>query len=325
VAISEGAYRFQTFYHPYVCDYIRAIARDGIDGLLRWSLQGATPLQLVKADEFEAQYVPDKDNVATPYPIENVDFSFGGAYGQYNWELFFHAPFLIATRLTQNSRFEDADRWYRYIFDPTGGAPGTGPERFWYVRPFRENLDLASIQEQLEMLSAQNPEAKQIQELLDAEFDSPITQDLVSQIAAWRETPFNPHLIARMRPLAYQKSVVMRYIDNLLQWGDSLFRRETIEAINEATQLYILAQDILGNRPRIVKATDIAPKTYAELEPTIDAFSNALVEIESLGGQAIPQEGASCTSEERARKRRPCRGQRLTPIAPGGGSASVRR
>ena len=41
----------------------------------------------------------------------------------------------------------------------------------------------------------------------------------------------------------------MRYIDNLIAWGDQLFRQDTIESINEATQLYILASEILGPRP----------------------------------------------------------------------------
>ncbi|HVJ21273.1 MAG TPA: hypothetical protein VM686_37935, partial [Polyangiaceae bacterium] len=104
---------------------------------------------------------------------------------------------------------------------------------------------------------------------------------LAQQIAAWRRSPFNPHLIARLRPVAYQKAVVMKYIDNLIQWGDQLFRRDTIESINEATQFYVLAADILGPRPRAIppRAT-VAPKTYRELEPLLDDFSNALVEIE---------------------------------------------
>ena len=42
------------------------------------------------------------------------------------------------------------------------------------------------------------------------------------------------------------KTVVMKYIDNLIAWGDQLFRRDTIESINEATQLYILAAQIVS-------------------------------------------------------------------------------
>ena len=45
-------------------------------------------------------------------------------------------------------------------------------------------------------------------------------------------------MIARMRIVAYKKSVVMMYLDNLMEWGDDLFRQETLESLNEAAQLY---------------------------------------------------------------------------------------
>ncbi|WP_170320027.1 neuraminidase-like domain-containing protein [Polyangium spumosum] len=291
----QGFYRFHTFYHPYVCEFVRQLERHGIDGLLRWDMHGSTPLQLEWVSIHD-KYQPTQ-HVGQPFPIEDVDFSFGGAYSLYNWELFFHAPFLVATRLSRNGRFEEADRWFRYIFDPTGGVPGSGPERFWNVRPFRENLDLASIQAQLEQLAAENPNAKLLAELFGVSSDSSATQDMTAQIDRWRENPFNPHLIARMRPLAYQKSVVMKYVENLLSWGDSLFRRDTMESINEATQLYILASRILGDRPRLVKTQGVPPKSYAELEPNVDAFSNALVELEPLI-QVPPDPNLRCARSE---------------------------
>lgn len=43
--------------------------------------------------------------------------------------------------------------------------------------------------------------------------------------------------------------MVMHYIDNLLAWGDNLFRQYTIEDIIEATMLYVLAYDLLGKYP----------------------------------------------------------------------------
>ena len=43
----------------------------------------------------------------------------GAAYAVYNWELFFHIPLYIAELLSQNQKFEDALKWYHYIFDPT--------------------------------------------------------------------------------------------------------------------------------------------------------------------------------------------------------------
>ena len=70
------------------------------------------------------------------------------------------------------------------------------------------------------------------------------------QIKEWEQHPFQPHLIARSRIIAYQKNVVMKYLDNLIAWGDQLFRQDTIESITEATQLYILAANILGPETR---------------------------------------------------------------------------
>jgi hypothetical protein len=84
-----------------------------------------------------------------------------------------------------------------------------------------------------------------------------------------------------MRTTAYQKTVVMKYIDNLIAWGDQLFRRDTIESINEATQLYILAAEILGRRPQSIPPRAVPQvQTYNTLEPRLGSFSDALVEIE---------------------------------------------
>ena len=59
---------------------------------------------------------------------------------------------------------------------------------------------------------------------------------------------------------------VMAYLDNLVDWGDSLFAQDTGEAINEATQLYVTAANILGPRPQVVpKKGSVRPQTYAAL------------------------------------------------------------
>ena len=76
--------------------------------------------------------------------VDDFDFSFGGAYSIYNWELFFHAPFMIAKRLSANRRFEEAHRWFRYIFDPTDPPPQPQPgpslaDWVWNIKPFVEH------------------------------------------------------------------------------------------------------------------------------------------------------------------------------------------
>jgi Tc toxin complex TcA C-terminal TcB-binding domain/Neuraminidase-like domain/Hemopexin len=73
---------------------------------------------------------------------------------------------------------------------------------------------------------------------------------LAAAVRRYLDDPFDPHAIAAMRPGAYRRAVVMAYIDNLLDWGDMLFRQYTGESIDEARMLYVLAHDLLGERPR---------------------------------------------------------------------------
>jgi hypothetical protein len=108
---------------------------------------------------------------------------------------------------------------------------------------------------------------------------------LEDQMTQWSENPFKPHVIARLRITAYMKTVVMKYLDNLIAWVDQLFRRDTIESINEATQLYILAAQILGKRPEEIPPRAIPEtQTFNSLQmgnSKLNALSNKMVEIEN--------------------------------------------
>jgi hypothetical protein len=275
-------FHFANFYHPYVPTLIKLLNRYGIKGFLNPAADSETPelhRQMIHNEFFKADYLPT-NSVTIPYPLDEIDFDYASAYSLYNWELFFHAPFLIANRLSNNQCFAEAQQWYHYIFDPTDVSPGESvPARFWKIKPFYEATNGSHIQVLLR--------------LLDIASSDPLIQDLQQklreQINIWRQDPFKPHAIARLRNSAYQKAVVMKYLDNLIAWGDSLFRRDTIESINEATQLYVLAAQILGKRPvdvatdpdtvPIIKGQEI--KSYNDLAAHLDAFSNALIELET--------------------------------------------
>ncbi|MFN0139689.1 MAG: neuraminidase-like domain-containing protein [Pyrinomonadaceae bacterium] len=186
-------------------------------------------------------------------------------YSLYNWELFFHCPTMLADAQSKAQRFEDAMKWFHYVFNPL--AEGTGDKRFWQFSPFRD-IDSKNILERI--FSGNNTAAAQ-------------------QIDEWRKNPFMPHVIARSRPVAYMKWVVMKYIDNLLDWGDYLFRQDTIESINQATQLYVLALHILGPKPDVVPGRGKAKtQTYNSLLAKWDAFSNARSEFE-VARPFVPQ------------------------------------
>lgn len=305
---------FQTFYHPYVCPFVRELNRNGVDGLLQRRLQtDPNEFALRRPDgqrldplNFDNEYKPNPSAlllnpnpiVLKPYPREDVDFNEDGAYALYNWELFFHVPFLIADRLHKNQRYEEAQKWFHYIFDPTDASSFDVPERYWRTKPFhrttRKGYQREQIQSILDLLARGANAQTSVQLTPDERQD---LSHLRKSVARWRRDPFKPHLIARTRTTAYQKTVVMKYIDNLIGWGDQLFRRDTIESNNEATQLYVLAAEILGRRPE-----DVPPRatpqvqTYNSLEPKLDDFSNALVAIEELispsaGGSVVGTTG----------------------------------
>ena len=67
---------------------------------------------------------------------------------------------------------------------------------------------------------------------------------------------------------------VMAYLDNLIAWGDALFGQDTSESVAEATQLYVLAANLLGPRPQQVpRKSTVLPQTYNSLRPRLGAVS----------------------------------------------------
>lgn len=93
-----------------------------------------------------------------------------------------------------------------------------------------------------------------------------LMQNTTAQINTYLDDPFDPHTIAEYRKIAYRKSIVMNYIDNLIDWGDMLFRQYTRESINEARMLYVLAYDLLGKKPENLGEKVLSDeKPYSEL------------------------------------------------------------
>lgn len=263
-------YRFNTHSHPYVASLVKALVEGSLSALQ------AQDTEIEATDIFTpSRYNPSRDLVAEPYPVKAIDFDADGAYAVYNWELFYHVPFAIAVHLSKNQRFDESQRWFHYIFDPTDDSEAATPERFWKVKPFKAT-DVASIEKILVDLAGDEPSA--------------LRNQTINSMAAWKDTPFRPHVIARYRPSAYMLKTVMAYLDNLIAWGDSLFRQDTGETVNEAAQIYILAANLLGPRPEPVpKAGSLQPRTYDNLRPDLDAFSNAMSEIEAdIAFDAVP-------------------------------------
>ncbi|MCA1747004.1 MAG: hypothetical protein LC655_04855, partial [Bacteroidales bacterium] len=284
--------QFKKMYHPLVCALRTILYKDGVRGLMRRETQ---------MDEtgfnFETHYVPNvnvvpksfvknPDGSLTPtFPVEDVDFSSDGSYSLYNWDLFFRAPLHIASSLTTNQRFEEALTWFHYMFNPTGALSGTGVQKYWVTKPFFLNQEADYISQRIDALMYDVSGSADPQRIRDLEF----------AISEWRDKPFRPDVIARFRPVAYQKALLMKYIENLTEWGDYLFRQETMESVAQATQMYIIADKLLGPKPRIVPPVVKSPyQTYNQIEAGFDSFGNALVELENIlpDISVLPEGGA---------------------------------
>jgi hypothetical protein len=71
-----------------------------------------------------------------PFPVFMGPNSpvFNGPNAVYDWEMFFHLPFLIAHYLNSQGKFGDAKTFYEYIFDPpapTEVGQGATTENVW--------------------------------------------------------------------------------------------------------------------------------------------------------------------------------------------------
>jgi hypothetical protein len=209
--------------------------------------------------------------VLRPFPTEGVDFEYNAGYAIYNWELFFHAPFLIANALSRNQKFDDARHWYEYIFNPSSTVNDTVPQRYWVTKPFNQ-------------LTAADYTAQRIENLLKALN----AHDTVAEheVAEWRKNPFEPHVIAQFRPVAYQRAVVMKYFDNHIAEADNLFMQYTPESVNQSRQYYVRVSDLLGPAPQQVPPLPRPVMTYADLEAAgLDDFSDATVAAENAMGK----------------------------------------
>lgn len=253
---------------------------DGIDGLLSLDTQKTPEIPIFEPrtdDEDDIEEVEDgettilvrnevrKDGTVLykPQYISDVPsgdtLDFGSINGQYYWEIFFHAPFLIAQAFNNAQNFNEGNRWYEYIFDPTETYDPV-EKSFWKFLPFHEDID--------------NSQSAEVNNL--------------AQYNRYLNDPFEPHAIAGLRQVAYRKAIVMTYIDNLLDWGDMLFRQYTRETINEARMLYVLGYDLLGKKPELLGTRKLSDaKTYKQLREESVWPNMALIEMENLPANAV--------------------------------------
>ena len=266
------AYAFENFYHPFVGRLIARI-NDATGDPIAAALDPTT-LDSWTTPYSSSEYTTASGFVNVALSPKAIDLDHALPYAGYNWELLYHIPVAVATHLSQNQRFAEAQRWFHYVFDPTSKETTVdAPARFWKFLYFRKNpaqLDLTAL---LTLLSTPDSELDATQARTKA--------DVITAYEASIHHAFMPFAVARARAVAFQYYVVMKYLDNLIAWGDSLFAQMTIETVNEATLCYVLAANLLGPRPqRVPPAGTTGAKSFNDLKSTLDTMSNALVKLE---------------------------------------------
>ncbi|ESR22983.1 hypothetical protein N177_3051 [Lutibaculum baratangense AMV1] len=250
------------FSHPFAHDFVRTLKRDGLSALLDPAMQTRT---VAASATFAGACAPNADRVAPP-GAEGVEFGAETAYGNYNWEVFFHAPMLLYRRLVENNQLDAALDVFHHVFDPV--ASGGRPDDAWRFTGLRRARAL-----RIDGIFA----------ALGKPDGDPERASVLAQITAMRLFPFEAHRIARLRPGAYKRWALAEYVRLRIARGDAAFQRfPDPELVNLATPEYIVAKEVLGPRPEMVPQRATMPAmTYAELRPHLDALGNVVYTAET--------------------------------------------
>lgn len=239
------ASEYNTYYDNFSNFFVTDGTADFADGYNDYKIQqrdmvailttptNADPNKGYKLNPEQIQMLWDKISVSIDdlldtqtqrHVVGQIDYS--QSFGNYFYELFFHIPMRIADHLNSAGKYREANHWYSYIYNPTAIK-----DKFeQLVFPHDVNWRFAAFRN------------IGIQKLKDIYSDQ-------NAITMYQRNPGNPHAIARLRVGAYQKNVVMKYLDNLMDWGDYLFEQYTPESTSEARHLYSIVKTILGNKP----------------------------------------------------------------------------
>jgi hypothetical protein len=267
------SYDFQNFFHPYVGALIKQLNQTDVQGMLSSSF-----LKTLSNPYTPQEYQPNPTNstsLTVTLEPRDIETNTGGPYAGYNWELLYHLPVAVAVHLSNNQRFAEAQNWFHLVFDPTNTDLSVpAPQRFWTSFVFNDPnnpISAANILSLLNLLDSTDPT------------QAAAKQAVISGYDAIMKQPFDPFVVARNRPNAFQWYVVMKYLDNLIAWGDSLFLQDTIETINEATLCYVLAANLLGEQQQTMpQPGQKSARNYLQLKQAgLDAMSNALIDLEA--------------------------------------------
>jgi hypothetical protein len=165
------------FFHPFTSKLLAAATKsiDKIDPI--FDALNNPDVKVAEAAFGVGPVEPSADGKSYPTYSE-----LSRPYSNYNWEIGFHAPMQIAQGLLSSQQFDNALDMMHHVFNPY--ADGPDARRVWQWAPFK-NADSTRVLETI------------LEKLKPHEFDK--------QITLWRDHPFQPHVVARGRTVAYMK------------------------------------------------------------------------------------------------------------------------
>ena len=188
-----------------------------------------------RALQWEAQFIKEPTidpNIPTP-PVD-----FHGANGAYFRELFLHLPALVATRLSEQQQFDDAEHWYtHYLFDPYRTEMGQqGRPALWNTRPLAE----------------------------------------VGTGSSFLQKDVSPTARAFNLSIFYRQAIFLALVDNWERQGDHFFRQMNPSSLNHAWLCYQKALKLIGPLPERLSVSRWEPIPLKRLTP--DSFRAPLNE-----------------------------------------------
>ena len=94
--VETFSYDFRNFFHPFVGDLIKQLNQTSVAGMLDPDFLATLDLPYTADD-----YTPlDSDTVSVTLEDRVIDVSIGGPYANYNWELLYHIPVMVAVHLS---------------------------------------------------------------------------------------------------------------------------------------------------------------------------------------------------------------------------------
>lgn len=217
----------------------------------------------------------------TVQTLQFAHFQHPGYARLYLEEFFLHAPIYLAAKLNEEERYKEANDVLSVVFQPFITLREDAEDRKIVANNLISILPNYQIPLGHLMVSHR---------LLYLGFHS---EDINSGPHLdyrgnenFLDSPLSPHELTQYRPLTYARHVVQAYLDNLLDWADVEFSRDTPESVPRARELYEATEQILS-LPDLPK--DLCYEDYSNLTLPAAALGDRPTNVASITrGFCIP-------------------------------------